>query len=65
MPIWDRIKLRESRPVGRVRVLDNGKEVYSNSEYALAAQWAQRTYKLTDAETYSLYMQYKDDYDSI
>lgn len=65
MAIWDRIKLKESRPVGRVRVLDNGKEVHSSSEYRFAAEWTQATYNLSDAEMRSLYAFYKDDYDSI
>jgi hypothetical protein len=59
------IKLRESRPVGRVNVIVDGKMVYSDSEYRGAATWVQRTYNLTDAQTLALYRPYKDDYDSM
>lgn len=60
-----KIKLRESRPVGRVIVYCDNQQVYSNSEYTLAAQWAQRTYNLTDAQMFGIYDAYKADYDSI
>jgi len=59
------IKLRESRPIGRVNVIVDGLCVYSHSEYRGAAVYAQNHYGLSDAQTLALYRPYKDDYDSL
>lgn len=59
------IKLRESIPVGYVRVLEDDREVFRDREYRSAAEYAQRTYNLSDGETMALYRPYRDDYDAI
>lgn len=59
------IKFRESRPAGRVNVIVDGTVVFSDREYVGSAEWAQRTYGLTDDQLRALYRSYKDDLDAL
>lgn len=58
------IRLRESQPFGRVLVLQGHAVIYSDSTYAGAARYVQRTFKLSDMKMASIYRAYREEYDS-
>lgn len=57
-------KLRESEPPGRVILFKNDVPVFSNADYAATAEYAERTYSLSDATLLSMYRDYRKDYDN-
>lgn len=57
------IKFRENWRTRQVNVIDNDRVVFAHREYRGAAEWAQKTYSLTDAHLMEIYRDYKDDYD--
>lgn len=56
-------RLQECRDSFGVRVLRDGKEVYRNAEYRVAAEWARDTYGLSDPTLLEMYADYKRDRD--
>ena len=59
------IKFRENPKINHVVVLEDDKEVFSNSEYYYAAKFAKEKYNLTDEQLMDIYRDYKEDYDSL
>ena len=59
-------QLRESIPVGRVRVFRNGAPTgKSFTDYTPAAQYLKYQFGLTDSELRTIYSDYREHYDSI
>lgn len=58
------ITLLEDFDECEVVVRVDGKEVFRHEDYSGSAVWAQKQYKLSDAQLIAIYRKYKDDYDA-